>query len=223
MLEQSRQPVLSTGCAHLDRALGGGVRAGITEISGESASGKTQLVMQLLLQAQLPTELGGLDGAALYLTTEGALPETRLVQMMRAYQARHEWTRDYDFRDSIFFEQLDTLDAQRAALFVKLPHLLRTEAGAHVRLVVLDSITALFRGGDAGDTATTSTAHNNAHSLRARAASFFALAAHLRRLSEEHAMPIVVRTVFGIVCGHGPKCVNILIVSPRAFSLAHRL
>ena len=96
MLAQSRQrpACLSTGCPHLDSALGGGIRTGITEracwffvhclshhilllaasfgtlmyetthfqclmhftVSGESASGKTQLVMQLLLQVQLPAE-----------------------------------------------------------------------------------------------------------------------------------------------------------------------
>jgi len=34
---------------------------GITEVSGESASGKTQLCLQLCLTAQLPQDAGGLD------------------------------------------------------------------------------------------------------------------------------------------------------------------
>ena len=42
--------------------LGGIVSRGITEISGESASGKTQFALQLSLTAQLPTTNGGLDG-----------------------------------------------------------------------------------------------------------------------------------------------------------------
>ena len=38
---------------------GGLLSRGITEIAGESASGKTQLCMQLCLTVQLPHELGG--------------------------------------------------------------------------------------------------------------------------------------------------------------------
>ena len=42
--------------------LGGILSRGITEISGESASGKTQFALQLSLTAQLPETSGGLDG-----------------------------------------------------------------------------------------------------------------------------------------------------------------
>ena len=38
---------------------GGLLSRGITEIAGESASGKTQLCMQLCLTVQLPLQLGG--------------------------------------------------------------------------------------------------------------------------------------------------------------------
>lgn len=41
--------------------LGGVLCRGITEIAGESASGKTQLCIQLCITAQLPTAVGGLD------------------------------------------------------------------------------------------------------------------------------------------------------------------
>ena len=42
--------------------VGGILSRGITEIAGESASGKTQLCMQLCLTVQLPLQLGGLNG-----------------------------------------------------------------------------------------------------------------------------------------------------------------
>lgn len=45
--------------------LGGIPRQGITEISGESGCGKTQLSLQLSLIAQLPSSKGGLDGSKL--------------------------------------------------------------------------------------------------------------------------------------------------------------
>ena len=49
---------------------GGVLSRGITEIAGESASGKTQVCLQLCLTVQLPISLGGLDGGrALNLNT----------------------------------------------------------------------------------------------------------------------------------------------------------
>lgn len=41
---------------------GGIISRGITEIAGESASGKTQFCLQLSLTVQLPEENGGLAG-----------------------------------------------------------------------------------------------------------------------------------------------------------------
>ena len=54
---------LSIGCPEMDARLGGGLLTdGITEISGESGAGKTQLSLQLCLTVQLPVEKGGLGG-----------------------------------------------------------------------------------------------------------------------------------------------------------------
>ena len=53
---------LSTGCSILDAFFRGGIPCrGITEISGESASGKTQLCIQLCLTSQLNYTYGGLN------------------------------------------------------------------------------------------------------------------------------------------------------------------
>ena len=48
---------------------GGILTRGITEVAGESASGKTQLGMQLCIQAQLSKDRGGLT-AGFFLHTE---------------------------------------------------------------------------------------------------------------------------------------------------------
>lgn len=54
---------LSTGCPLLNQFLKGGIpQQGITEIAGESASGKTQLSLQLSLTVQKPVTEGGLNG-----------------------------------------------------------------------------------------------------------------------------------------------------------------
>ena len=75
---------LTLGCPYLDAALGGGLRpTGITELAGESATGKTQLCLTLLLTAQLPRRLGGLGGRAIYLNTEGGVLPRSLGQRLR--------------------------------------------------------------------------------------------------------------------------------------------
>lgn len=55
--------MLSTGCKAIDTILHGGLirGAGITEISGESGSGKTQLCLQLSLLVQNSEDNGGFD------------------------------------------------------------------------------------------------------------------------------------------------------------------
>ncbi|VDI19432.1 DNA-repair protein XRCC3 [Mytilus galloprovincialis] len=53
---------LKTECKSIDEALRGGLLShGITEISGESSAGKTQLCLHLCLNVQLPFTLGGLS------------------------------------------------------------------------------------------------------------------------------------------------------------------
>jgi RecA/RadA recombinase len=89
------QRLLSTGCAVLDAALGGGVlTGGITDVCGESGSGKSQLCMQLALQSVLPDSIGGLRtpdnrGTCLYICTEGRFPSKRFVQMATHCEHRY--------------------------------------------------------------------------------------------------------------------------------------
>lgn len=53
---------LSVGCPVLDQLLRGGLLVGgVTELSGESGAGKTQLALQLCLSVQYPAQYGGLD------------------------------------------------------------------------------------------------------------------------------------------------------------------
>lgn len=57
---------LSWGDPVMDRAWGGGLPVGcITEITGESATGKTQCCLQLCVTAQLSTKAGGLEGGTI--------------------------------------------------------------------------------------------------------------------------------------------------------------
>ncbi|CAB4273241.1 unnamed protein product [Prunus armeniaca] len=83
-------PKLSIGCPILDACLGSGIPYNtITELVGESSSGKTQLCLQLTVQAQLPHGHGGLGGSSLYIYTEFSFSFRRLQQLAKVYQASH--------------------------------------------------------------------------------------------------------------------------------------
>jgi RecA/RadA recombinase len=53
----------------------------VTEVSGLAGSAKTQLVLQLLLDVQISTALGGCEGEAVLIDTEGACAPERLEEM----------------------------------------------------------------------------------------------------------------------------------------------
>lgn len=68
-------PMLSPLCVLLRRGSAAGGVPGI---------GKTQLCMQLALNASIPVELGGVAGEAVYVDTEGSMVPARMAQMATA-------------------------------------------------------------------------------------------------------------------------------------------
>ncbi|MEM2214108.1 MAG: DNA repair and recombination protein RadA [Candidatus Nezhaarchaeales archaeon] len=75
---------ITTGSRNLDKLLGGGVETQmITEFYGEYGSGKTQICHQLCVNVQLPRDLGGLEGSAIYIDCEGTFRPERIVSMSR--------------------------------------------------------------------------------------------------------------------------------------------
>jgi len=80
--EQNR-PV-PTGSGQIDALLGGGVNRGnLTEFCGAPGVGKTQVGMQLSVNVQRPALLGGIDGSAVYIDTEGSFSALRAQDMAR--------------------------------------------------------------------------------------------------------------------------------------------
>ncbi|CAN0042458.1 unnamed protein product [Scytosiphon promiscuus] len=134
---------LSFGCPNMDAAFGGGVCVqGITEIAGEAGAGKTQLCLQLLLQAQLAPDAGGLGGKSYVLTCgEGEFPSRRLRQMAAGYQTRHD-VRPEKLMEGVCIQNAKTLDDQMMIIMEHLPHIMKSH---NIKLVVIDSIAALFR------------------------------------------------------------------------------
>lgn len=53
-------------------------------IGGLSQTGKTQICFQLCMNVQLPKELGGVDGEALYVDTHGDFAVERITEMAKS-------------------------------------------------------------------------------------------------------------------------------------------
>ncbi|XP_036981780.1 DNA repair protein RAD51 homolog 2 isoform X4 [Artibeus jamaicensis] len=73
---------LPTALSALDEALHGGVACGsLTEITGPPGCGKTQFCIMMSVLATLPTSMGGLDGAVVYIDTESAFSAERIESL----------------------------------------------------------------------------------------------------------------------------------------------
>ncbi len=71
---------LTTMSNDLDGIFGQGLRqATITEISGETGAGKTQLAFQLAVNATLPPDKGGLNKNTLWIDSEGEFSSRRII------------------------------------------------------------------------------------------------------------------------------------------------
>lgn len=77
---------IPTGCKHLDKTLNGGIRMGtVTEISGNSGSGKTQLSLQLAINSVLPSPLGTISGHVLWISTKRSIFPQRVEHLVDNY------------------------------------------------------------------------------------------------------------------------------------------
>ncbi len=138
-LMKIRQTVmrLTTGSRAIDEVLAGGLETQtITEFYGEYGSGKSQLCHQMCVNVQLPTERGGLNGAALYVDTENTFRTERIIQM-----AQHMGLNPEDVIKKIVYAEAYTSDHQ---MFL-LENADKVIKDNNVRLIVIDSLTAHFR------------------------------------------------------------------------------
>lgn len=76
---------INTGSKEFNNLIGGGVETmSITEAFGKFSSGKSQLGFQLAVNAQLPREMGGMDGQVLFIDTESTFRPERIKQLAEA-------------------------------------------------------------------------------------------------------------------------------------------
>ncbi|NWK02199.1 recombinase RecA [Marine Group I thaumarchaeote] len=117
--------MIKTGLKELDQFLGGGIKEGlVTNISGQSATGKTQLTFQICLNALH----SGKD--VLFQDTTGEFRPERLVEMMQLRKINPS------LLDKIKVSRI-TNTAQQIQCFSKIP--LKSYS-----LIIVDSVTDLF-------------------------------------------------------------------------------
>jgi RecA/RadA recombinase len=141
--QESKFKRLAFRVGSLDLLTNGGIDVrNVTEIYGESGSGKTQICLQLALNVQLAEALGGLNKKAVYINTEGPFPSQRLLQMTNELKKQLPDYKDFDFSSNIFISQLIELNGLMDSM-KNLEKLLKLES-SQIGLIVLDSV-GLFR------------------------------------------------------------------------------
>ncbi|KAL0049749.1 hypothetical protein WJX82_009127 [Trebouxia sp. C0006] len=164
---------ISTGCKDLDNILEGGIETGsITEMYGEFRCGKTQLCHTLCVLCQMPVDMGGGEGKAMYIDTEGTFRPERLVQIAEEYGMNGD-------------DVLNNVAYARAHNTAHQSELLMQAAGmmtdARFSLMIVDSVTALYR-----------TEYNGRGELSARQIHLGRFLRSLQRLADEFGIAVVV-------------------------------
>ncbi|RQG93202.1 DNA repair and recombination protein RadA [Natrarchaeobius halalkaliphilus] len=150
----------------VDDLLGGGIETqSITEVYGEFGSGKSQVTHQMAVNVQLPQEVGGLHGSAIFVDSEDTFRPERIDDMVRGLpdEAIDATLDDREIEGSATDEEAvdelidDILDKIHVAKAFNSNHqMLLAEkakelASEHedseypVRLLAIDSLTAHFR------------------------------------------------------------------------------
>ncbi|XP_063145871.1 DNA repair protein RAD51 homolog 2 [Candoia aspera] len=135
---------LPTTLEDLDKILHGGIACGsLTEITGPSGCGKTQFCIMMSLLATLPTNMGGLDGAVIYIDTESAFTAERLIEI-----AQHRFPHYFATKEKLIampnnvhvYREL-TCDS----VLKRIESLEEEIISKNVKLIVVDSVASVVR------------------------------------------------------------------------------
>lgn len=128
---------IKTGSEEIDKLFGGGIETqAVTEIFGEFGCGKTQIAHQLCVNVQLPPEEGGLNGNAIYIDTENTFRPKRAKSMAKGVGLDPEETLKNIFVAKVVNTDQQLITAEKAQDITK---------EEDVRLLVVDTVTSLFR------------------------------------------------------------------------------
>ncbi|KAJ3207099.1 Meiotic recombination protein dmc1 [Dinochytrium kinnereticum] len=164
---------ISTGSKEFDKILGGGIEsASITEAFGEFRTGKTQLAHTLCVMAQLPLSMGGANGKAAFIDTEGTFRDDRI----RSIAARFGMDSDAAL-DNVLIARAFNSEQQMDLLIEVAARMVDGD----FRLLVVDSIIALFR-----------TDYSGRGELSERQQKLNIMLARLMRLAEEFNVAVFI-------------------------------
>ncbi|OKL63798.1 hypothetical protein UA08_00753 [Talaromyces atroroseus] len=180
-LDLARWNTVTTLDPALDKLLGGGIPTGyLTEVTGESGSGKTQFLLNLLLAAQLPAPKG-LGKRAIYISTEAPLSTPRLSQILQTHPFLSQLpANETPSLDNVLSITAVDLETQDHILNYQLPVAI---SRFNVGLVAIDSIAANYRAEHAS---------NSMQGLSARSGELARLGHMLRNLAVREDVAIVV-------------------------------
>ncbi|TWW56050.1 DNA repair protein RAD51 homolog 3 [Takifugu flavidus] len=154
--EEEELRSIVTFSSQLDAALGGGAPVGrVTEVCGVPGVGKTQLCLQLAVDAQVPRCFGGVGGQVVYIDTEGSFLVQRVADLAAA-AVNHCSLLVEDQEQRVAMETftvesiLSNMFVVRCHDYIELLaelHLMPGFLSDHprVRLLVIDSVASPFR------------------------------------------------------------------------------
>ena len=150
-----------------------------------SGAGKTQFLLTLLLSAQLPAPRG-ISCNVLYISTESALPTTRLSQLLRTHPILIS-ANPKPTLDSIISIVTPDLESQDHILRFQVPVAIRRHK---IRLMILDSVAANYRA--EFERPSVGSGQKNAANMAQRSSELVKLGQLLRDIAREENIAIVV-------------------------------
>lgn len=154
------RPIISFAQS-IDSLLGGGFQPKeVTEIVGSPGVGKSQLAMQLCVDARLPKQFGGVEGDSIYIDSEGSFSPERCWDMAHALcshiQGSVQRSNGTKQLPEIFSEDtiLDSIhvfrvydETAQSATIQSIPDYIKKieNNGRIIKLVVIDSIAFHYR------------------------------------------------------------------------------
>ena len=149
--ERKKVRKLTTFVPEFDALMGGGLETmSIIEFYGEFGSGKSQIAHQMAVNAQLPEDVGGLNGSVIYIDTENTFRPERIRQMVEGLDLEDVPSPE-EFLEHIHVAEAFTSDHQMLLLdnVRELAAELK-ETDKPLKLIVVDSLMAHFRAEYAG-------------------------------------------------------------------------
>uniref|UniRef100_A0A1B0BKK6 DNA repair protein RAD51 homolog 3 n=1 Tax=Glossina palpalis gambiensis TaxID=67801 RepID=A0A1B0BKK6_9MUSC len=127
----------------LDIHLDGGLPLGlITELCGASGTGKTQFCLQLCINVQFPLTVGGLEGKALFIDTNGGFSPFRLREIAEGMERYFQ-----QFNAEKLLKNISYVDCSNyTELMIAVSNLRKTLLeDQKLKLIVIDSFSFLLR------------------------------------------------------------------------------